>query len=358
MLADEKPRDSYLGASKLPGVCGLDPYNPRFEVWARMTGRASGPKKNRAMMRGIYLEPVVRDHLHEWKDEIEGCDPPDFHVHSELEFIGSHNDGYARGNGERHTLEIKCPGKESWHIIRDQGLRTQEVLQAQIGAGVRGDDACKFVLHNADEWLTLLFTVPFREELYEYMVRQGELFMAEHVIPDVPPDPFPDETPPDIPVIEGEALDVHDDEEFEDLMERYARYARAKKRLKVIYEGGDSDDDEPGLKEELRRFAVEKGHEEIVGEAGKLYYRPDDTRTHFKRELVQALGPFHPRETREVLEWYLAMTPETDHLNAQKVADKIMDHLEVQARIDIESPEFHRTVVQPYLRAFPSIDLE
>lgn len=352
MLAEEKPRDSYLGASDLPGVCGLDPHNPRYEVWARLTGRAEGDPRNRHMMRGIYLEPVVRNHLHEWKDDVDGTEDPDFHVHPEIEWIGSHNDGYALIEGESHTMEIKAPGRDHWHIIRDQGARTADVLQAQIGAGLRGDDECEFVIHNADEWLTLLFRIPFREDLFEYMIEQGVLFMEEHVRTDTPPDPFPDEPPPEIPQLEGEALQVHDNERFTELMEAYARYARAKKKVDNIYEGTE---EEPGLKEELRQFALSHGAEEIVGEAGKLYYRPDDVRRYFNKKLVEAVGPFDPEKTREVLEeWFKVNGPD----RWEPAVDELMTTLEVNARVNVESDKFHKETTVPFLRAYPSDEVE
>lgn len=355
MLAEEQDRDSYLGASQIPGVCGLDPYNPRWEVWARLTGRASAEEKSPDMMRGIYLEPVVRENLPEWKDRVEATSEPDFHFHPDLEFVGSHNDGYARVDGCDTTLEIKCPGSESWQHMREQGTRTQQVLQAQIGAGLRDQEKCIFAIHNADEWLTLLWEIPFREELYEYMMRQAEIFWEEHVLKDVPPDPFPDEPPPDeIPSLDGEALHVHDDPEFTEIMEKYARYQRLKKKVRRIYEGTD---ERPGLKEEMQEYALEKGHEEIIGEAGKLYYRPDSTRKYFKKELVQQLAPFHPGKTREVLEWYFtSLATEKLGMRTEEIADGLMQHLERQARLDVESDELHTETNVPYLRAFPSTE--
>lgn len=354
MLADEKPRDSYLGASELPGVCGLDPYNPRFEVWSRLTGRIRGKKKTPDMRRGIYLEPVVREHLPEWKDGIEATEEPDFHVHPELDFIGSHNDGYViRSNGGgRHTMEIKNPGRDYWHVIREQGLPAAQVCQAQIGAGLRDDDECDFVMHNADEWLTLHFEVPLREELFDYMIRQGELFWHEHVLKDVPPDPFPQELPPDVPKISGEAIQVHDDEEWTDLMEQYARYSRLKKQVQELYDGSDES---PGLKDTIIEKMIELGSEQVVGDAGKAYYRPEATRTFFSKELLQAVGPFHPDATRETLEWWFR-TEGPD--NWQKAVEDVMTVLGRQARIDVQSEEFYREKVVPYFRVFPSKETE
>lgn len=356
MLSDEKPRDEYLGASLLPGVCGLDPYNPRFEVWARLTGRARGVRRTPEMERGIFLEDDVQEILPQKKEGIVAVEPADFHVHPELGFIGSHNDGYTvyENGGGRHTLEIKNPGRDRWHVIRETGLPTQDVLQAQIGAGLRELDVCDFAIHNADEWLTLLFRVPFRPELFEYMVRQGDLFWREHVLADVAPQPFPDELPPDdIPILRGEAFNVGEDGEWIELMEQYARYARLKRAVEDLYEGVADDDGKRagGLKDKIVEFILSTEHEEVVGVAGKAYYRPDATRRYFKKELVQAMGPFEPSSTREVLEWWFEQNGPD---RWRESVDELMAHLGSKARVDVDSDEFYHEARVPYFRVYPS----
>jgi len=346
--AEERDRGSYIGASMVPSILGLNPYQTRWDVWARLTGRSKGPRKNEHMYRGIYLEDDVQDYLTKTKAQILEVRPKDFFVHDEFDFFGSHNDGYtvwdpaeAPEDDLIHSLEIKCPSSHRWRIIREQGLPTADVIQAQAGAAIRKLHTTDVVLHNADDWTTLLFAIEVREELWGYIQEQVELFWTNHIIPDEPPEPFPTPLPPDIETIAGEALDVGEDEGWTELMEQYARYRAAKDRIKVIYEG----DEEEGV-QGLKAKVIEKmgAYEEVVGVAGKAIHRPNSTRSRFSKKNVQGVGPYWPKVTRQILE---------DELGDEQ-ATAILERLRNEARIDVEDPVFYEEYRSPYFRIFPS----
>lgn len=55
-------RESRLGASDAPIICGISPYKTAHQLWLEKTKRVERPiaKSNFAMERGHYLEPIVR----------------------------------------------------------------------------------------------------------------------------------------------------------------------------------------------------------------------------------------------------------------------------------------------------------
>jgi putative phage-type endonuclease len=102
-----------IGASEAGAVMGASEWDTRFELWAYKTGLLPKPEFNgfaqMAVDRGTKLEPEARAYF-------EGVLKLEFpavsYEHEQYPFIRASLDGHNEQANE--SLEIKCPGKESF----------------------------------------------------------------------------------------------------------------------------------------------------------------------------------------------------------------------------------------------------
>lgn len=104
---DLPDRTARITASMLGQILGISPYGNAYDLWMELTGRRPPKVSNRAMQRGIDLEPLAR------KAYIKrtGIHVVDVCVeHPTIPWVAASLDGYS--DPHRVLVEIKCPGAE------------------------------------------------------------------------------------------------------------------------------------------------------------------------------------------------------------------------------------------------------
>lgn len=96
-----------IGASDAAAIMGISPWDTPLSLWERKTGRLPEKPQNRAMARGVVLEPEARA---AWEAHTGELAAPMCVQHDTHDFIRASLDGLTmEGN---LILEIKCPGAE------------------------------------------------------------------------------------------------------------------------------------------------------------------------------------------------------------------------------------------------------
>lgn len=123
-------RKSRIGASEAPAILGLSPWETRFGLWLKKTGRLVekyDPSKPvpYQVAKGNYWEPMVRARY-----EIINNMPMDPIVltHPEHNWIMASLDGLSRDR--KRVLEIKCAGKDTFSKAKE-GI-VSDVYWAQL----------------------------------------------------------------------------------------------------------------------------------------------------------------------------------------------------------------------------------
>lgn len=349
--ADDRPRSEFVGASDAAAAVGLNPWVSRFDLWARKTGRISEStiEERPAVRAGIALEPVVREQLRLYHDQVHLVRDPEkdeFWLH-ENELVGAHPDGGIEmthptlelpGEG---VLEVKNVGSYVFDQIQEEGLPASHVLQIQQTMGLMEAPWGAFAIHGREAWQTLLFPMGPDQKIIDYLIEQGAKFMRDHVQADVAPEMFPDETIPDIPILGRSLVHVEGDETWEDLMEEYRLYRDASKAVKEVWEDGKPDDEgdfEVGLKSRLKAKMVELDTEIAVGAGWKIIYKPDTKQRQFERNMLTEMAPFVPDDVQEVL----------GELMGGEEAAAVWAELSLRTRLAGDDERLFRKVPRPY----------
>lgn len=119
-------RGGGIGSSDVAAILGLSPYTTKLELWRQKTGRAERVLENDAMYRGTKFEPKARASF-----ELETMEdyPPRYFQSEQFPFMRVSLDGW---NEESRTiLEIKCPGKETLRLAREE-KKLPEHYEAQV----------------------------------------------------------------------------------------------------------------------------------------------------------------------------------------------------------------------------------
>lgn len=109
-------RRGKIGASMVPAIMGVSPYQTKLQLYNEMVGIQPKKQLNMSMKRGHDLEPVARDwckavlHL----DDLE----PAVAQHNDFDWAIASLDGYSPFHGI--IVEIKCPNKVD-HALALQG---------------------------------------------------------------------------------------------------------------------------------------------------------------------------------------------------------------------------------------------
>jgi putative phage-type endonuclease len=323
----EPSRREYIGASEIASALGLGSYSNPQEVWARKTGRRKENKPTPDMLRGTYLEPVVREHCVTSDERVEKVVAPRFHQDPEIPHVAAHDDGgiFGFGRADEGVLEIKCPNGFAFRSMREDGLPSENVLQIQYVMGLSRREHGVFAVHCADTWETLLFPVEFDAKVFDYLRRQADVFMRQFVKQDRMPPMLVEEAPPELPVIRGEAIH-RDDEEWGMLMEQWDTYDRTKKAIESIWDG-EKGSEEPGLKDQI--LAAMGDVKTVIGSGYKCHQIVTKGRRFFDTKKLEKLGPFDPYLTAEIMAAHM------------EDAEKLWGELAAKARIDVNSDEFH-----------------
>ncbi len=109
-------RKNHIGASDAPIIMNESPWKTKHKLWKEKVGLDSGSFSNKAMERGIELEPKARRRY----IEMSGVEVVPTVVRSlENDFMMASYDGLSKDC--KTSVEIKCPGKED-HELAKKGL--------------------------------------------------------------------------------------------------------------------------------------------------------------------------------------------------------------------------------------------
>lgn len=188
-LAD---RQTYLGATDIAAILGVDPYKTALDVYNEKLGLVPSFAGNKQTERGQKLEDVAAKEyteetgrkVHKRQTEL---------IHPEYDFIRGHID--RRVVGDKRPVEIKCPSRGMFHKIKREGLPDSWILQMQTYLGLDGSPVGDFAPFCADAWEILPFEVVAEPGVYEQIVHVAVAFWTENVLRRVPPKPVTADRP-------------------------------------------------------------------------------------------------------------------------------------------------------------------
>lgn len=271
-------RRSYLGASDLAAVLGVDPYKTALDLYNEKLGLVPAFEGNNQTERGQKLENVAAQEYM----EVTGRKVHRRHtelVHPRYDFIRGHID--RRVVGDKRPVEFKCPSRGMFYKMKREGLPMSQVVQMQGYLWLDGSPVGDFGIFCADEWSLLPFEVEAQPELFEQIEHAAVVFWTEHVLKGVPPEPTVQDGPAiEFQKIAGEVV-YRDDPEFVEA----AQLFREAKQLEA--DG-----------KELVELAKQKVKDAVGGRLGKyqgggmrLAYFLSQGRTSFDKKALAARHP-------------------------------------------------------------------
>lgn len=127
-------RKDHIGASEAPIIMGASPWKTKRELWENKLGLTEDQKSNRAMQRGIDLEPAARAKFIEVAStEVS----PAVAVSTRYPFMMASYDGISADG--KTIVEIKCPGKADHEAALKGRIPKKylyQLIQQMIVAGV------------------------------------------------------------------------------------------------------------------------------------------------------------------------------------------------------------------------------
>jgi len=178
-------RRTYLGATDLAAVMGLDPYKTALDIYNEKLGLVEPFAGNAQTQRGLKLEAIAAQEyteqtgrkLHRRRMEV---------VHPQYDFIRAHLDRRVVG-GDKRPLEIKCPSRGMFAKIKRDGLPDAWIVQMQAQLGLDRSPLGEWAIFCSDIWDLIPFEVKAQPEIYEQIEHAAVIFWTEHVLKQVPP---------------------------------------------------------------------------------------------------------------------------------------------------------------------------
>jgi putative phage-type endonuclease len=274
-LAD---RQSYLGASDMAAILGVDEHKTALEVFNEKLGLVEPFAGNKQTERGQRLENVAAQEysaqtgrkVHRRRTDL---------IHPKYDFIRGHID--RRVVGDKRPVEIKCPSRGMFHKIKRDGLPMSWIVQMQTYLWLDGSEVGDFAPFCADAWEILLFEVVRQPEVYEQIEHAAVTFWTEHVLKQVPPVA----TKQDAPTIEfakiaGEVIH-RDDPEFIEAAQIFREAKQLEKDSEMLID----------LAKKRVKEAVESKFGKYEGGGMRLAYFQSQGRTSFDKKALAAAYP-------------------------------------------------------------------
>lgn len=172
-----------IGASEAACVLDIDPWTPRKTFIRQKVGLEPRPPRNRAMNRGIELEPLAI----KWFLQKSGISPEQMDyqlcgISEERDYVRATFDGYLLGGiNEGQCLEVKCPGSGTYAKVAAFGVPDHYFVQCQHQLYVSGGKYCYFLVYmNAMETLADGRPNPDFQPLL-FRIQRHEGFLAEYL---------------------------------------------------------------------------------------------------------------------------------------------------------------------------------
>ena len=204
-------RQSYLGASDMAAILGVDNYRTPLDVFNEKLGLVESFEGNKQTLRGEKLENVAAQEYTEatgrkvHKRSVEL-------IHPEYDFIRGHID--RRVVGDKRPVEIKCPSRGMFHKMKREGLPDSQIIQMQSYLWLDRSPVGDFAIFCADAWEMLPFEVEAQPDLFEKIEHAAVVFWTEYVLRQVPPPALEADKPKlEFAKVAGEVKQI-DDPEF------------------------------------------------------------------------------------------------------------------------------------------------
>jgi predicted phage-related endonuclease len=163
-----------IGASSVPAILGLDPWDSAYALGARMLDGRANPASEAAQM-GLDLEAAHADLVAQAGYDVMPAPAAGF-VHPELPWLCVHPDGLLGFEGGIGPLELKCRG-----VAPSEDLRMRDTVQSLVQVHALGaTQGLVSVLHGGfggirrDEW-----TVDSDTDTFGIIVARCELFLSQ-----------------------------------------------------------------------------------------------------------------------------------------------------------------------------------
>jgi putative phage-type endonuclease len=242
-------RRSYLGASDIGAILGVDQYRTPLDVYNEKMGLVLPFEGNRHTERGNRLESMAADLYVELTGRKLRRKNQAL-VHADYSYLVGHVDRVAVG--DKRIVEIKCPSVASYRKVQREGFPDSWIAQLQWYLYLSGYPLGEWVLFCADQFDLLNFEVTADPELHQAMLTKAVEFWEEHIVARIPPSAV-DADKPGIEFQKVGGVVVHRDD---------PQFAEAAELLRDAYLlKGESD--------ELMRLAKTRMKEVVEGEFGK-----------------------------------------------------------------------------------------
>ena len=255
-------RSRFLGGSDAAAVMGLSPWATPVELWMKKTGRAPVPVHvDRALQkrhaRGHRLEPFIRDMaIEKLRDEFglevelvtwneRYTDPEYPFLSCEIDFelrltgslvIGDREVVFDREHINADAKSVTGFARRKWGEVDTEDVPIEYAAQFMHGLMVTGRRACLVAALRSFDDVDIFWTLR-DDETIAAMRPKLVSFWLDHVVADVPPDPFTFSDIKDLfPLDNGQAIEATEEIarkalQLRDIREQIAEFERAAEAL-------------------------------------------------------------------------------------------------------------------------------
>lgn len=271
-------RQSYLGASDMAAILGVDLYRTPLDVFNEKLGLVQSFEGNKQTERGLKLENVAASEYTEATGRKVHRRSVEL-VHPEHDFIRGHID--RRVVGDKRPVEIKCPSRGMFHKMKREGLPASQIIQMQSYLWLDRSPVGDFAIFCADAWEILPFEVEAQPELFDQIEHAAVIFWKEHVLKNIPPKA----TKQDAPAIEfakiaGEVIN-RDDSDFIEVAQLFREAKQLEKDSEFLIE----------MAKQRVKAAVGGKFGKYQGGGMRLAYFLSQGRTSFDKKTLKATYP-------------------------------------------------------------------
>ena len=177
-------RKKHIGASDIPIIMGLSPWNDSMYLWQLKIGQIEPEEPNERMKRGVAMEPSAREAYIAQTGNIVA--PMDNIIWKEWDIASCSLDG-VNMNGEL-IIEIKCPyGSKTLVLAKEGKIEKNYYAQVQWQLMISKANVCHFWVWHPEKGNALLM-IDSNLEFQKLALQSAKKFW-EAVNSDFSPDP-------------------------------------------------------------------------------------------------------------------------------------------------------------------------
>lgn len=235
-------RSKFLGGSDAAAVMGVSPYTTPVELWQQKTGRVPREQpdavRQRIFDRGHKLEPFIRDMvIDKLRDqghavELLACNAR--YTDPEHPFLSCEVDFELLLDGEHINADAKSVtgfARKKWGEEDTEDVPIEYAAQFMHGLMVTGRKTCLVAALRSFDDVDIFWTRRDDETIAAMRTRLVS-FWVDHVLADVPPDPFTfDDIKSLFPIDNGLGIEA-----TQDVLDKVQRFRETKADLKRLEE--------------------------------------------------------------------------------------------------------------------------